>query len=174
MTAAAAPGTERRHWCHAWRVMRPYVNATLILAILLVGMSMWLVSTARSFVDDSLADVKLGLIQEADKNIGALLAEYRAGVAQFETLRLQISGLVDNPSTLIDPRTRSEIEALKKDADRIGIGLDRIASGHLELSQATLESLAVTVVRAYGRVRGCRLEEGASTREPHKHTDRAS
>ncbi len=172
MTAVAV-GAGQRRWRRLWRVVRPFANATLLLAVLLVALSLWLTMTARSFVDDTLADIKLGLLQEADRDIEMLLADYRDGVAQFDALRERITRLAEDPSTLVDPRTRSDIEALKKDADRIATGLDRIASGQLELSQATLESLAVTLVRAYGEVRGCKVTEarsspsqGSSTRLP--------
>ena len=98
MTAAEA-GDRRQRWRRVWRAVRPFANATLLLAVVLVALSLWLATTARSFVDDTLADVKLGVIQQADHDIEMLLAEYRDGVAQFDALRERVTRLAEDPST---------------------------------------------------------------------------
>ena len=61
----------------AWEFTRPFVNATLVLAIILVGAMLWFVNTAQSLVDDTLNDVKFGLIEELDDDAKLLTAEIR-------------------------------------------------------------------------------------------------
>lgn len=156
--AASTPGA-RRHAYRAWQFTRPFVNVTLILAIILLVLILWLVSTTRSFVDDTMSDVKFGIVEEIEQDARDLVAEVRRGLDELDALRLDIEKLVENPASLIDPQIRRDIEAVKNDADRIASDLDRIATGHIDMSQETLEKLAVSLVRAYGDIRGCTIRE---------------
>lgn len=139
----------------AWEFTRPFVNATLVLAIVLVVAMLWFVDAAQSLVDDTLNDVKFGLIEELDDDAKLLMAEIRKGVAEFDTLRADIARIADHPADLIDPQIRHSIKAVENDANRIAHDLDRIASGHVDLSQESLERIAVSLVRAYSEIRGC-------------------
>lgn len=142
------------HWSSAlWPVLRPFVNATLVLAIVLVLAALSLVHSTRSFVDDTLADVKIGLLREIDKDAETLIADLRIGAAEYDKLQADIAALAQHPDLVLDPETRRSLRQIESDTHRIATDLDRIASGHIDLSQKTLERMAMALVRAYGESR---------------------
>lgn len=147
-----------------WKAIRPFVNASLVLALALALTGLWFVNSARTLVDDTLNDVKFGVIKELDEEANGLVAEIREGVSELHALRTDISRIADNPSDLVDQDTRDRIKEIQTVARQIALDLDRMASGHMNLSQDTLEKLAVSLVHAYGKIRGCTApDDGVGT-----------
>ena len=152
---ASLGGRPWRYAGYAWQITRPFVNATLTLAVILTVLMLWLVGAARTLVHDTLADVRFGLIKEIDQDSKSLIGDLRRGAIELDALRADIARISVDPTIAIDPETRRDIKLVRNDADRIARDLDRITSGHVDLSQKMMERLAVAVVRAFGDVRAC-------------------
>lgn len=147
----------------AWRAVRCFVNSTLVLLIILVAALLLLVHSAQNFVVDTLADVKVGLLQDIDGDAKQLIGEMRTSATELKQLRGDIARIADNPSVLVDPEIRETLVSMEQDVGRISLSLERISSGQFEIAQDALEKVAVSAVRAYGEIRGCVASETSDT-----------
>ena len=138
-----------------WRALRCFVNSTLVLLIILVAALLWLMNSAQNFVVDTLADVKVGLLQDIDGDAKQLIGDMRSNATDLQKLRGEIARIVDDPPALVDPEVRETLVAVEQDIDRIALSLERISTGQSEIAQDALETVAVSAVKAYGDIRGC-------------------
>ena len=138
-----------------WRIARPLVNTTMGLCIVLLLVMIWFVHSAQSFFDDVMHKVKFDVIEEVDTDIKALADAMRAGVDELDSLQTKLTTLVERPADQLGDEMRKDIVAIRKDTQRIADDLDRMASGHIDLSQDTLEKVSAALVHAYGEIRGC-------------------
>ena len=145
-----------------WSVARPLLNATLLLAVIATIAGLTLVKSARSLVDDTMTEVKSGVLHEIDEDAKRLFREMDTAHAEFERLEQQIAGILDDPQSLLDKQTKEDIRAVREDLSRIAGDLDRISAGQFDVSEKTLEKLAVSLVRTYGEIRGCKAQRAAS------------
>ncbi|WP_419909952.1 hypothetical protein [Hoeflea sp.] len=148
----------------AWSVIRPLLNATLLLAVVAAIAGLMLMHSTRALVDNTMADVKSGVLREIDEDAKRLFAEMDGAYAEFDRLKQRIDRIVDDPQSLLDEQVRQDIRAVKNDLHGIAEDLDRISRGQLDISQETLEKLAISLVRTYGQIRGCKVAELTSGR----------
>ncbi|WP_136659449.1 hypothetical protein [Nitratireductor sp. XY-223] len=145
----------------AWTVLRPLLNATLLLAVIATVAGLTLVNSTRALVDDTMAEVKTGVLHEIDEDAKRLFAQIDGAYAEFERLEQQVAGVLHDPQSLLDKETKDEIRSVRDDLARIADDLDKITQGQLDISQQTLERLAVSLVRTYGEFRRCRADATA-------------
>ncbi|MDA4847016.1 hypothetical protein [Hoeflea poritis] len=145
-----------------WSVLRPLLNATLLLAAIAAIAGLTLVNSTRSLVDDTMTEVKSGVLHEIDEDAKRLFQEIDAAYAEFERLEQQVAGILGDPQSLLDSQTKEDIRAVRDDLSRIAGDLDRISTGQFDISQKTLEKLAVSLVRTYGEIRGCTTQRPAN------------
>lgn len=138
-----------------WRIARPLVNTTMGLCIVLLLVMIWFVHSAQSFFDDVMHKVKFDVIEEVDTDIKALAEAMRSGVDELDSLQTKLTTLVERPADQLGDEMRKDIVAIRNDTQRIADDLDRMASGHIDLSQDTLEKVSAVLVHAYGEIRGC-------------------
>lgn len=142
-----------------WSIVRPLLNATLILVIVAGVTGLALMNSTRSLVNDTMAEVKSGVLREIDEDARHILGEIEAADAEYERLKRQVTDLLNDPQALLDGQAKKEIRSIRDDLARIADDLDRISAGQIEISQNTLERLAVSLVRTYGEIRGCKTGE---------------
>lgn len=132
------------------------VNATLMLAIILVLLGLLLLNQAESFANDVVSDVKFALLKEIDTDVQLVVESIRATDRDLRAVEAQLKALVEQPEITLSPEIRADISAVNAKLDQLTAGVSKLLNSHDSLSDQSVRRIASTVAETYIAARHCK------------------
>jgi hypothetical protein len=138
------------------------VNATLLLAIILVLLVLWLVYKVEDVAADLVTKVDMGLVELVEGDIRDAVAGIQGLRDDLGALNDELAQLIDHPGITLSPDIREELDAINAQAAQIDKAVARLTDFDRDLSDRQIREIGNVLSEAVVNARRCRTDDGES------------
>ncbi|MGI9410060.1 MAG: hypothetical protein ACR2OV_08300 [Hyphomicrobiaceae bacterium] len=138
-------------------ILLSLLNATLVLAIALSVCIIVLIGRLETFADDTLSDVKFGLLKEIDNDVRQVAEVMNSGERDLRLIAERLAKWQNRPEVLLAPKMRGEIDLLVAEIRQLSAAVSRLTESHQALSDRTVRQIGAAMANAYIDIRKCRV-----------------
>ena len=136
------------------------LNATLLLAVVLAALVVWLSYRAEDVAADLIAKVDIRVLDAAEADVRNAVAEIHGLRSDLATLNTRLARLADGREITLSPAMRQELDTIRAHAVRIEKAVANVTNVDRALSDSKIREIGKMLTEAVIDVRSCRSAAG--------------
>lgn len=134
-------------------------NATLLLAIVLVVLVLWLFYKVEDVAADLVTMVDMRVVELVEDDIRDAVTEIHGLRDDLGTLNDQLTQLIEHPEIKLSPEIRDELDAINTQAAQIDKAVTRLTDFDRDLSDRQIREIGKALAEVVINARGCRTDD---------------
>ena len=139
--------------------LKSLLNATLLLAVILAGLTLWLTYKIEGVAADAVTQIDTRAINALDTDIKDAVGEIRGLRDDLASLNKRLVQLIESPEIRLSPELRQSLDVINSHAKRIETAVTRFVDVDRQLSDRQIRKIGTALAEVVIDARRCRTAE---------------